>query len=53
MTSISTATAGWLALRAPADDAARSPELAHELARMLTAASAPSCCTTSGPGPDR
>ncbi|MDQ7879570.1 class I SAM-dependent methyltransferase [Microbacterium sp. QXD-8] len=41
MTSISTATAGWLALRAPADDAARSPELAHELARMLTAASAP------------
>ncbi|WP_349428485.1 SAM-dependent methyltransferase [Microbacterium sp. LWS13-1.2] len=41
MTSISTATAGWLALRAPADDAARSPELAHELARMLAAVSAP------------
>jgi len=40
MTSISTATAGWLALRAPADDAARSGELAHELARMLAATSA-------------
>lgn len=35
MTSISTASAQWLALRAPADDAARSPELAHALARML------------------
>ncbi|MFK4834909.1 SAM-dependent methyltransferase [Microbacterium sp. ZW T2_14] len=41
MTSISTATADWLALRAPADDAARSPELAHELGRMLAAAPGP------------
>lgn len=37
MTSISTATAGWLALRAPADDAARSTELAHELGLLLDA----------------
>jgi trans-aconitate methyltransferase len=35
MTSISTATPGWLALRAPADDAARSADLAHQLARLL------------------
>ncbi len=35
MTAISTATAGWLALRAPADDRARSADLAHELARLL------------------
>lgn len=35
MTTISTATAGWLALRAPADDDARSADLAHELARLL------------------
>lgn len=37
MTSISTATPGWLALRAPADDAARSTELARELGGMLAA----------------
>ena len=37
MTSISTATPDWLALRAPADDAARSTELARELGRMLAA----------------
>jgi hypothetical protein len=37
MTSISTATPGWLALRAPADDAARSAELARELGRILVA----------------
>jgi len=42
MTSISTATPGWLALRAPADDAARSPELARDLARMLPPGSASS-----------
>ncbi|WP_426321276.1 SAM-dependent methyltransferase [Microbacterium sp. E-13] len=41
MTSISTATPGWLALRAPADDSARSAELAHELARLLSGVSAP------------
>ena len=41
MTSISTATAGWLALRAPADDTARSADLAHELARMLAASPKP------------
>ncbi|MFE5408520.1 SAM-dependent methyltransferase [Microbacterium sp. NPDC056569] len=41
MTSISTATAGWLALRAPADDEARSAELAHDLARLLGNAPAP------------
>ncbi|WP_203580270.1 SAM-dependent methyltransferase [Microbacterium hibisci] len=35
MTSISTATPGWLALRAPADDGARSADLAHELARLV------------------
>ena len=39
MSSISTATAEWLALRASADDAARSTELAHELAQLI------------GPGP--
>jgi hypothetical protein len=39
MSSISTATAEWLALRARADDAARSAELARELARLV------------GPGP--
>ncbi|MFB7892598.1 SAM-dependent methyltransferase [Microbacterium sp. NPDC056044] len=36
MTAISTATAGWLALRAPADDDARSVDLARELARLIT-----------------
>lgn len=35
MTAISTATAGWLALRAPADDDARSADLAHDLARLI------------------
>lgn len=35
MTSISTATPGWLALRAPADAAARSADLAGALARLL------------------
>ncbi|MDR7183231.1 hypothetical protein J2X85_000254 [Microbacterium trichothecenolyticum] len=35
MTTISTATAGWLALRAPADDDARSVDLAHDLARLI------------------
>ncbi|MFC8679938.1 SAM-dependent methyltransferase [Microbacterium ureisolvens] len=43
MTSISTATPGWLALRAPADDAARSADLADELAGLVNrhASSAP------------
>jgi len=41
MTSISTATAGWLALRAPADDDARSADLAHHLARLLASPSGP------------
>ncbi len=35
MTGISTATPDWLALRAPADDAARSGELADDARRML------------------
>jgi hypothetical protein len=35
MSSISTATAEWLALRAAADDAARSRELALELSRLI------------------
>ena len=35
MTTISTATAGWLALRAPADDDARSVDLARDLARLI------------------
>ena len=40
MTSISTATPDWLALRAPADDDARSAELARALARLIGPASA-------------
>ncbi|NNC13609.1 SAM-dependent methyltransferase [Planctomonas sp. JC2975] len=39
MTSISVVSPQWLALRAAADDAARSPELAGELARLLAAGS--------------
>jgi hypothetical protein len=35
MSSISTATAEWLALRAGADDRSRSTELARELARLV------------------
>lgn len=41
MTSISTATADWLALRARADDRSRSAELARLLARSLHARPAP------------
>ncbi|MHA7984367.1 SAM-dependent methyltransferase [Rathayibacter sp. CAU 1779] len=42
MTSISIVSPQWLALRAAADDAARSPELAAELRRLLAHGSVPS-----------
>lgn len=50
MTSISTATAGWLALRAPADDAARSGELAAQLARLIGTPSGPIALHDLGAG---
>ena len=50
MSSISTATADWLALRAPADDAARSVELAQLLARMLERDPAPHVVHDLGAG---